>query len=249
MDIINNDTFNNFGMKPLNNFMNGNIANNYTVQEQQGFPIQGSVGSILNIEKNENLNNVNNGLIINPLLSTIDKNNGDIIEINKLKEDNNTFINTKINQPSTPILYCNENQKSELLPNYPNGIENNNISSNCKTLTINNVGSPLLYGVSTFGINDPSLLTNPNNNIGHEIETYGNSNKFGSRVIGQGKNARKSLLPGYNVPTLETQKTDNNSFISIPTSFNEDIPLYQVGNWTNISDNYLKNFNNTNFCN
>ena len=95
----------------------------------------------------------------------------------------------------------------------------------------------LYYGVST-GIKHPSLLTN--NNIGHEIETYGNSNKFGSRVLGQGKNACKSLLPGYNVPTPETQKTDNNSFISIPTSFNEDIPLYQVGNWTNISDNYLK---------
>ena len=253
MNIINNNTFTEFGMKPINNFMDGNIADNYTIQEEQGFPIQGAVGAILNIDKNE-LNNINDGLVVNPLFKTKYTNVNNInIGINTspgvneyLK--NKFWIDPNVHEPPTPIKHCEENQVSELLPNYPNGTPNLNLTPNCKSLTLNKSGSPLLYGASTFGVNDSSLLTNPNNNIGHEIETFGLSNNSGSRALGQGKNACKSMVSGFNVPSLETKVNQNGSFLSSPMSFNEDVPLYQVGNWTEIPNNFMHNFNNAEYC-
>lgn len=252
MEIINNNTFIDFGMKPINHFMNGNIADNYTIQEQQGFPIQGAVGTILNVDKDKKLDNVNNGLVINTDVST--NNNQIFNSINRKSSNDNNWVNPNTPQPPTPILYCGEKKSgddelSELLPYYPNGIPNVNVNPNCKTLTLNGVGSPLLYGASTFGVNDSSLLTNPQNNIGHEIETFGISNEFGSRALGQGKNACKPMMPGFNVPTLKTNKNKNNTYISSPTALNKHIPLYQVGDWTKIPGNFLNNFENLNFCN
>jgi len=252
MELITNNTFHDFGMNSLNKFMNGNIAENYTIQEEQGFPIQGSVGAILNVDKKNKLDTVNNGLIINTKVDTNEKyKNRDYsnIGINEHSNRDKDWVNPIVSQPSTPLKFCNTNQNSELLPNYPNGIENKNITPTCNNLTINGVGSPMLYGASTYGVNDPSLLTNPQNNIGHEIEPYGVANDYGFRAIGQGKNSCKPMMPGFNVPTLELSKNNNGSYLSSPTTFNKDIPLYQVGNWTEIPNNYLSNYENSEFCN
>tara|TARA_B100000886_G_C20409508_1_gene486367 strand:+ start:40 stop:810 length:771 start_codon:yes stop_codon:yes gene_type:complete len=256
MEIINNNTFMEFGMNSLGKFMNGNIAENYTIQEEQGFPIQGAVGTILNIKKKQDVENVKNGLVVNPLNKTKNIEGGRLgpllsvdAGINQLSPLDNNWVNPKMPQPMTPLKYCNDTQVSELLPKYPNGITNNTLTPNCKTLTLNNIGSPLLYGASTFGVNDSSLLTNPQNNIGHEIETFGLSNEYGARALGQGKNACKPMISGFNVPSLNTFKNENGSYISTPVSFNNDIPLYQVGDWTNIPGNFLHNFENADYCN
>lgn len=257
MEVINNDTFIKFGMNPLNKFMEGNIAENYINKEEKGFPIQGTIGPILNVNPQNNFNKINDGLVVNPLFKTIDPgfsnrndflNSENNIGINQISPTDNNWVNPKIKQPRTPITYCKDDQVSELLPRYPNGIVNKNLYPNCETLTLDNKGSPLLYGASTFGINDSSLLNNPNNNIGHEVNTFGLANQTGSRALGQGKTACKKMLPGFNVPSLEVSKNENGAYISSPVPFNDEIPLYQVGDWTKIPDNFLYNFENSQFC-
>lgn len=244
------DTFNEFKMKPLNNFMTGDIASNYVVKEQQGFPIQGSVGTILNLNPNS-LKDINDGLILNIENNTIGSQKDLFSDYNLFKYDNNDncYVNSKKKQPFTQLTYCGDNQTSELLPVYPNGIKNDNKSPNCKNLTYNNVGSPTLYGETTFGINDVSILTNPNNNIGYEISPFGDATKRGGqRALGQGRYSCDNMLPGYNVPSLTLMKNNFDSYYSEPVSFNDNIPLYQVGNWTKIPGNYLQEFNNQNMC-
>ena len=95
--------------------------------------------------------------------------------------------------------------------------------------------------------NDAELINDARNNIGHELETYGIANKSGTRVIGQGRSSCDKLLPGYNVPSLKTVE-NNNSYYSTPVSFSPHIPLYQVGNWTENTNNFLKTFNENVSC-
>lgn len=252
MEVINNDTFMKFKMNPLNKFMNGNIAENYINQEEKGFPIQGTVGTILNVNPQNNFSKINNGLVINPLFKTIDPENQNRdtvfntennIGINQYSSQDSQFNNPLIKHPPTPLLP--QNDRSELLPNFPNGIPNKMLSSDNKTLTLNDTGSPLLYGASTFGINKPSLLNNPQNNIGHELHPFGLANETGIRALSQGKSANHKMLPGFNVPSLEVNQNNNGAYLSEPVTFNDNIELYQVGDWTNIPGNFLYNFENS----
>ena len=238
------NTFNLFGMNTLNNFTKGNIASNYTVREEQGFPIQGAIGSILSLPK-QSIDDVQDGLIINRLYKTNSSNN----QINKFSPSHKNYVNPTIEQPSTPLLYCNSNHQSDLLPFYPNGQPNLNLNPSCDNLTINGTGSPTLYGTSTFGLNDIDLINNPNNSIGHELQYQGNANNLGSRSLGEGRHSCKELLPGYNVPNLKINNVSTETgYISEPVSFNHSIPLYQVGDWTKEGDNFLKEFNTQKYC-
>lgn len=252
MEVINNDTFMKFKMNPLNKFIDGNIAFNYINEEERGFPIQGTISPILNLDKNDNLKDIKDGLIINPVLRTIDpnyNNRGSVfntennIGINQPNSTDLNFINSNMKIPPTPIL--EQNTISELLPKFSNGIVNKTLSPDNKTFKLNNSGSPLLYGVSTFGVNNPELLTNPRNNIGHEIHQCGKANSNGIRALSQGKSANSEMMPGTNVPPLKTRKNNNGAFISEPVTFNDNINLYQVGNWTKIPGNFLYNFDNS----
>ena len=233
-------------MNNLYNFTNGDIADNYTIKEERGFPIQGAIGSILNSNDNV-LKNINDGLFLN-IKNKTDHSHDMINTIfPRTMNHDGLYSNPHHEQPDTPLLYCDTSIKtSELLEQYPNGVPNKFIAPNC-FLKVNNVLSPTLYGASTFGLNDVDILNNPNNNIGHEIENFGSANKYGSRAIGQGRNACKELMPGYNVPSLYTNN-NNNSYISEPGTFDKDVPLYQVGDWTKQPDNFMYEFNNTNYC-
>jgi hypothetical protein len=229
-------------MSNLYNFIKGDIANNYTVPEERGFLIQGNVGSLLNTNDNH-LKSIQQGLMIN----RVNKTNDSETFINKIHPAKADWEVGDVMQPATPMKYCQNNiVQSELLPNYPNGVKNNVLSPTCD-LTLGNVGSPTLYGASTFGINDPNVINNACNNIGHEIETYGEANMYGSRALGQGKSAVQGLQAGYNVPDLYTNKVKG-AYITKPGTFNKDVPLYQVGDWTTIPGNFLYNFNNNQQC-
>ena len=217
-------------MSNLYNFIKGNIATNYTVPEEKGFLIQGNVGTLLNAD-DKLLNSINNGLLLN-------------VE-NKTSNNDNIINYTPVD---TPALYCqNYLTQSELLPNYLNGTPNTILSPNCD-FKIGNKASPTLYGVSTFGINDPEVINNSCNDIGHEIETYGDANLYGVRALGQGKSALHELQSGYNVPNLYTTNIKD-YYITKPETFNKDVPLYQVGDWTKTSNNFLDVFNNNQQCN
>ena len=212
-------------MNNLFNFTKGDIANNYCEPEEAGFPIQGNVQNIINTDVKK-LQSIDNGILVNVR--------------NKTKRDPKAIQN----QPDTPLIGCKKSvRQSELAPFYPNGTPNNVISPNCD-LMLGNVGSPTLYGETTFGVNNPKILNNPNNNIGHEIETYGRANQNGSRALSQGKNSSSVLLPGHNYPKL-ANKEINGEYIVEPVPCPGMDKLYQVGDWTKITPNFLSNFNNS----
>ena len=220
----------------LYDFIQGQRANTVN-KEESGFRINGNIGSLLNSNPHY-LKSIHEGILYSG--ANITNHSENIIgRIHAMKHD---WKELKKTAPDTPLLYCNNQYKSELLPNYPNGIHNKVLSPNCNMM-LGNVASPTLYGETTAFVNDPDILNNPVNNIGHEIQAYGIANKYGMRALGQGKNACEPLENGYNVPTLKVQKNKNGSYISKPISVHSDIPLYQVGDWTEIKPNFLSEFN------
>ncbi len=220
----------------LYDFIQGQRANTVN-KEESGFRINGNIGSLLNSNPHY-LKSIHEGILY-PGANITNHSENIIGRIHAMKHD---WKELKKTAPDTPLLYCNNQYKSELLPNYPNGIHNKVLSPNCNMM-LGNVASPTLYGETTAFVNDPDILNNPVNNIGHEIQAYGIANKYGMRALGQGKNACEPLENGYNVPTLKVQKNKNGSYISKPISVHSDIPLYQVGDWTKIKPNFLSEFN------
>lgn len=224
----------------LYDFLNGNRSSNYTVPEEMGFPTTGNIGSIINTNPNE-LSNINNGILYNPTNKT-NSNETIIGRINPSKKD---WKILKTEQPETPLLYCNEQQLSDLLPFYPNGIPNKIINPTCN-MTINGVASPTLAGISLMGINNSDIINNPYNDIGHQLNAYGFANENGTRALGQGKVSCQELTEGLNVPPLKLEKNNNNAFVTNPSITNPNVPLYQVGDWSNknlFPNNFINVFN------
>ena len=219
----------------LDEFING-YRSNYVQPEEKGFQTTGNIGSILNANTNSLLN-FTNGIFLNPLNQTKYNFNS----INNI-ESNGDWVLPIIEQPPTPQLYCEKNKLSELLPRYPNGVNNLLLSPDCN-LKINDSVSPTIYGISLMGVNNENLLSNPNNNIGHEINAYGYANNNGIRALGQGKNSCEILTPGHNVPNLSLEANDNGSYTATPVPINPTLPLYQVGNWTS-NEHFPNNFIN-----
>lgn len=223
----------------LYNFLNGNRAH-HTVPEERGFHTTGNVGSLYNVNP-QTLQNVNEGIMFNPGNLT---NHSETI-IGMLHSPNNNWSTSKNRQPQTPRLYCNEQPLSELLPHYPNGTPNVILNPICN-LTLNGVAAPQLAGISTMGVNSANMINNPLNDIGHELHTYGYANKYGTRALGQGRNACEELTPGLNVPPLKLEKNRNRAYISNPGTIHEEIPLYQVGDWSDAEkfpQNFINEFN------
>jgi hypothetical protein len=228
-------------------FLNGHRAGVYTVPEEKGFQTTGNIGSLLNSSPCY-LNKITDGVLLN------NRNLTDHSEtfIGKTKSSNHEWISLKQQQPSTPLLYCNQQPLSELLPYYPNtetpqnpkGIPNILLNPNCN-MQIGGVAAPQIYGGTTAFVNNPNVLNNPNNDIGHELEPYGVAVANGLRGLSQGKNSCDKLASGLNVPNLHVHTNDNNAYIASPRTMHPDIPLYQVGDWTNeVPDNFLQEFNN-----
>ena len=42
--------------------------------------------------------------------------------------------------------------------------------------------------------------------------------------------------------------SNEEGYITEPVSFNNSVPLYQVGDWTKEGDNFLKEFNTQKYC-
>ncbi len=224
----------------LYNFVNGNIANDYTNPEEKGFLISGNIGAILNSSPCY-LNQISDGIILNTTNLTDDSETF----INKIKPMKNDWVTPPQSQPKTPLLYCNQQPLSELLPYYPNGNPNVLLNPNCN-MQLNGVAAPQVYGGTTAFVNNPAVVNNPNNDIGHEVQTYGIANDNGLRALSQGKYSCEKLTAGHNVPNLSVHKNNNNAYIASPRTFNPDVPLYQVGDWTNeVPNNFIQNFNNS----
>jgi hypothetical protein len=225
----------------LYDFLTGNRATEYTVQEETGFPTTGNIQALLNSNPHS-LRNVYDGIMFNPTNHTNDLETT-IGKINPKKHD---WTPLKQPQPKTEQIYCDEMPHSELLPFYPNGVPNIVLNPTCD-MSLGGTASVTLAGISTMGITDINVLNNPYNNIGHELNPYGIATKYGQRVLGQGFNACQDIGAGLNVPILKTKPNNNGSFISVPTQMNKDIPLYQVDDWsdsTNFPNNFLAEFNN-----
>ena len=112
-------------------------------------------------------------------------------------------------------------------------------------MKIDNKAAPQVFGGTTAFINNPDILNNPNNDIGHEVQTYGIANGNGLRALSQGKNSCQKLGDGLNVPNLDVYQNNNDSYIASPRTMHPNIPLYQVGDWTNnVPNNFLQEFNN-----
>lgn len=220
----------------LYDFIQGQRAKTIN-QEESGFRINGNIGSLLNSNPRD-LKNIHEGIIYSNANIT-DHSNNILGRVHAMKNDWKQLEKTA---PDTPLLYCNYQYNSELLPTYPNGIPNKVLSPDCNMM-IGNTASPTLYGETTAFVNDHNVLNNPINNIGHEVQPYGFSNQYGMRALGQGKNACQKLENGNNVPILKVQNNNNGSYISNPVSVHSDIPLYQVGNWTEVKPNFLSEFN------
>ena len=234
----------------LYNFLQGEIGLDYNVPEERGFNIMGNIGSILNTNPNV-LKNVYNGLIINTFNTTDNSNN----LVNNIQPTNNDWATSNSNIVQTPLLFSNYdflNKQSDLLPTYPNtnGIPNKYITPNYN-LEINGTASPTLYGESLAFINNPDLLTNPHNNIGNEVETYGLAVNNGMRSISQGKNVcveNDIVKPGYNIPNLGIQ-SNGKTYVANPSpqfSGQTRDNLYSVGNWAQCTDNSCNVFANQN---
>lgn len=224
----------------LFDFLKGSIAKEYTVPEETGFQINGNIGSILNSSKDK-LCEIQDGIMFNPTNLT-DSNDTIIGRVHPMKKDW-TVLEQK--QPSTPLLYCNEQPLSELLSHYPNGVPNRILNPTCN-MTINGVASPTLAGISLMGGNNPDMFNNPYNDIGHELNTYGHANANGTRALGQGKVSCQKLTEGHNVPPLKIDTNNNGAYVSNPHQSLVNAPLYQVGDWTNSNqfpDNFINTFN------
>ena len=221
----------------LYNFIEGQRANTVN-KEEAGFRVNGNIGSLLNSNPDA-LKSIHEGILY-PGSGVTDHSENIIGRIHLTKHN---WRPLKETAPDTPLLYCNNNQRnSELLPTYPNGIPNKVLSPD-RNMMLGNVASPTLYGETTAFVNDPNVLNNLVNNIGHEVQAYGIVNQYGMRALGQGKNACQKLENGNNVPTLQVQKNNNGAYISKLISVDPNIPLYQVGDWTEIKPNFLSEFN------
>lgn len=221
----------------LDDFIQGHRA--VTVnQEEGGFRVNGNIGSLLNSNQNA-LKNIYEGILYPGAGITNHKENI-IGRINAMKND---WKQLKETSPDTPLLYCNNQHNSVLQSLYPNGIQNKVLSPDCNMM-LGNSASPTLYGETTAFINDPNVLNNPHNLIGHELQAYGIANQFGMRALSQGKHACQPLVNGNNVPTLKIVPNGNNSYYANPISVDSNIPLYQVGDWTENKPNFLSEFNN-----
>lgn len=229
----------------LLNFLEGKRANTYTEPEERGFPTAGNIGALLNSHPSK-LRSIKRGILFNPTNLT-DSANTLIGRVHPMKNDWRILTTT---EPNTEILYCNEQPLSELLPHYPNGVPNTILNPTCN-MTIKGKASPTLAGISLMGINDPDVLNNPINDIGHQINAYGHANEYGTRALGEGKNSCQKLTAGLNVPPLKVQENINDSYIaspalSLPGQTNIQ-DLYQVGNWTDkklFPNNFINEFNN-----
>ena len=224
----------------LYNFLNGQRSNDYTVQEEQGFQTTGNIQALLNSNPHS-LKYITDGILFNPTNHT----NNDETFINKINPTKQDWDPLSEPQPTTPHIYCDQQHNSELLPFYPNGVPNTVLNPTCKMM-IDETASATLAGISTFGITDPYILNNPYNDIGHELNPYGYATPYGIRVLSEGKTACEDIGAGLNVPTLKTYQNDNGAFVAKPTQMDENIPLYQVGDWTNSNnfpDNFLAEFN------
>ena len=230
----------------LLNFLNGRRASSYVVPEEKGFHTTGNIGSLLNSSPSY-LNTITNGILLNNQNLT-DNSNTFIGKTHAMKHD---WKPLKESQPTTPLLYCNQQQLSELLPFYPNtetfenpnGIPNILLNPNCN-MQIDNVAAPQIYGGTSAFVNNPDVLNNPHNDIGHELQPYGIANHNGMRALSQGKNSCQILKDGLNVPNLQVHQNKNGAYIASPRTMYPGIPLYQVGDWTNeVPNNFLQEFN------
>ena len=228
----------------LYNFLNGKRSNDYTVQEEIGFQTTGNIQALLNSNQDK-LKNVYEGIIFNPTNHTNDNENV-LGKINATKKD---WTSLKVTQPKTPLLYCNQQPNSELLPFYPEGIPNTVMNPTCNMMIDGNT-SVTLAGISTFGLTGQgaSILNNPYNDIGHELNPCGKATEFGTRVLSEGKYACENIGAGLNVPELKTYKNNNGAFYAKPTQTNSDVPLYQTGDWKDESvfpGNFFSEFNDS----
>jgi hypothetical protein len=230
----------------LFSFLNGHRASAYVVPEEKGFQTTGNIGSLLNSSPCY-LNKITDGILLNNRNLT-DNTETFIGRTNAMKHD---WVPLKQPQPETPLLYCDQQPLSELLPFYPNtetpnnpnGIPNILLNPNCK-MQIDGVAAPQIYGGTSAFVNNPNVLNNPHNDIGYELEPYGVAHPNGLRVLSQGKNSCDKLGVGLNVPNLHIHQNQHDAYIASPRTMHPDIPLYQVGDWTNeVPDNFLQEFN------
>jgi len=210
-------------MVSLENFTNGKRMNNYSEKTDYGFYTQGNIGSILNDKTCQSETFKGGGICVN--------------QRNHTEKVSTHFLEYATKKLDTSIT------QSELLPHYPNGVKNMILGPE-ENLTLDRVGYPSLYGTTTAFINKPELINNPDNNIGHEIQSYGLANSSGSRSLGQGRHSKIDMTPGQNIPNLKV-KNINGNYISTPVPIESDLNLYQVGNWTKLPNNFISNFENS----
>lgn len=228
----------------LYDFIEGNRAHTVN-KEETGFRVNGNVGSLLNSSKAIQ-KKIYDGLLF-PGPGITDHSNNIIGNIHPMKND---WTMLKNSAPNTPLIYCNKQHNSELLPQYPsslspqypNGLSNVLLSPDCN-MQIDGMASPTLYGETTAFVNTPAVFSNPINNIGHEVQAYGIANQHGMRALGEGKYACQKLENGHNVPTLKVEQNKNGAYISKPISVHPDVPLYPAGNWPEVTNNFLNEFN------
>jgi hypothetical protein len=228
----------------LYNFLNGARATDYTVPEEMGFQTTGNIGSLLNSHPSK-LYNIHDGIMFNPTNRT----NHDETIVGRVHPMKKDWRVLEQEQPQTPQLYCDEQPLSELLPFYPNGIPNKVLNPTCN-MTLGGIASPTLAGISTMGLNNHNLLNNPYNDIGHEVNAYGNANENGVRALGQGRVACEKLTSGHNVPALNVNTNNHGAYVANPglslTGQENLQDLYAVGNWTDpniFPNNFINNFN------
>jgi hypothetical protein len=228
-------------------FLNGHRAEAYVVPEEKGFHTTGNIGALLNSSPGF-LNQIKDGIIVNNRNLT-DHSETFIGRIHPMKNDWRPLERA---QPQTPLIYCDEQPLSQLLPFYPNtatlenpqGIPNVLLNPNCN-LELGGVAAPQLYGGTSAFVNNKDVLNNPDNDIGHELQPYGIALGNGLRGLSQGKHSCEILGAGLNVPNLRTHTNKNGAYIASPRTMAPHIPLYQVGDWTNeVSGNFLQEFNN-----
>jgi hypothetical protein len=226
----------------LYEFLKGKRSNDYTVKEEHGLPTTGNIQALLNSDPNT-LKNISEGILFNSAIYT----NDDETIIGKINATKKDWTPLKKSQPKTPILYCNQSPNSDLLPIYPSGFHNKVLNPNCNMM-IDGTTSVTLAGISTFGVTDPSILNNPYNDIGHELNPYGIATEYGTRVLSEGKYACENIGAGLNVPSLKTHRNNNGAFYAKPTQIDDEIPLYQTGDWKDESvfpGNFFSEFNDS----
>ena len=166
-------------MVSLLNFTNGKSSEYYSSPSEIGFNVQGNIGAILNDTSCENITSIQGGICVNQKNKTKDP--GTILNNIHLSNRHNEY-EPYYTEQDTEII-TNGIEQSQLLPHYTNGIPNM-ILGPSPNLTLNGVGYPSLYGETTAFINNPNLINNPNNNIGHQVSSMGLANINGSRGLG-----------------------------------------------------------------